>query len=128
MSTVTLGGISLPELAIENEFGRTAVDSSVEFALDTTPHVWEQSKLWKPLDLVGTSSTCMMYRSELVELKALADVVDATYTLVHNSITRTVRFRNEEPDVIEAIPLGPREGMTDTDIYTSIRIKLMEIN
>ena len=128
MSTVTLGGIALPELAIEDEFGEQTVDSSVEFGLDTTPHAWEQETLYNSFDLVGTEDTCMMYRSELIALKALLDVPGATYSLVHNGITRTVRARNEDPPVITAIPLGPREGMTATDIYTNIRIKLMEIN
>lgn len=124
---IALGGIELPDLVIENEFGFTGVQSVVESALDGTPNIWEAPASGKPIDLVGGSDTAWITRATLIDLHALASVPGVSYSLSYEGTDYAVRFRNEEPPAIEATPLLPRPNPDDTDYYHSIRIKLMEI-
>lgn len=113
-------------LWIENELGIADVDARMDLSRDNTPLIWEQASSYRPFDLIGGSNRGVLTRSQLDAIKAKAAVPGATYTMVYNGESRTVRFRTWDPPVIEAEPLGPRERIKDSDIYTNIRIKLME--
>lgn len=124
----TLAGIDLgSDIHIENEHSIDRVDSVMERARDNTALVWEQSAGVQAFDLVGMSNRGVLTKSKMDQLVNFADVPNATYTLVYNGTSQTVRFRHWEGEVITGSALGPREQMTDSDLYTDIRIKLMEV-
>jgi len=124
---ITLGGVDLPDLLIENEFGFPGVDSRVEFSLGGTPIIWEQEMTGKPIDLRGTTDTGWITRSVLQSLYALAAVPGATYTLDYEGTIYTVRFRNEDRPVLAAKPAVGRPNQDTTDYYSDVSIKLMEV-
>lgn len=124
--TISLEGIDLPDLVFESEFD-TGVQSVVETALDGTPNIWEQSVSGRSIDLIGAVDVAWMTRGILAALYALASVARASYTLSYEGADYTVRFRNEDPPVIEAEALIPRPNPGNGDYYRNIRIKLMEI-
>lgn len=122
---ITLDGISLPDLVIESEFAETKVRSVVEESLGGKPIVWETSRTLRILDLVGGSDFGWIERSVLALMRAKADIAGATYILVYESDTYTVRFRNEDSPTIEADPIIPRPNHADEDYYNNVRLKLM---
>lgn len=124
---ITLGGVTLTDVVIDNEFGISEVESIVEFALDGTPLIWEQPKVSKEIDLVGGDDFAWMDRTTLLALQALARAIGATYTLSYEGATKTVRFRNEAPPVIEATPVIARPNQAAGDWYGGIIIRLMEV-
>ena len=122
-----LGGVTLsPDLYWEKKIGNSGIDCQMVRARDNTPIVFEQSGGPQGFDLVGTENTGTMTGATIKAIQALAEAQRTTYTLIYNSVSTTVRFRNEDQPVIEHAPIGPREVMTDTDVYNGIRIKLME--
>ena len=121
---ITLGGVSLPDLTIEQEFGWTGVESAVDMSVGGAPIVWEREISGQPLDLVGGEDTAWITRAILEDLLALAAVPRATYTLDYEGTEYTVRFRNED-GAISAEPLVPRPNHEDTDYYKNVRIRLM---
>ena len=123
-----LGGITLSsDLHWVNQFGHSGVDGRMVRSRNNTPLVWEQPAGPRAFDLVGSENTGTLKLSEIQALQVLAAVPGATYSLIFNGVTSTVRFRNWDQPVIEdSDPLGPREAMTGTDIYKNVRIKLME--
>jgi len=70
-------------------------------------------------------------KSIVDELKTLADVSGATYTLTISSnsqtFTRTIRFRTELGVPIEASPFHPRDGLHGDSILFRIKLYLMVI-
>lgn len=124
---ISLGGVTLPELVWDNEFGRAPVESKVDVSLGGTPLIWEQTTEGISIDLVGGTETGWATRSVLVALMALASLPEATYALSYEGDTYTVRFRHEEAPVIEANPVVPRPNHAGGDWYNNIRIKLMEV-
>lgn len=124
---ITLDGIDLPDLVIENEFQETKVKAVVAESLGGKAIIWETSRSMRSIDLIGGVDFGAIERSVLVSLRALADVVGASYTLVYESSTYTVRFRNEEAGAIDASPINPRPNHADTDWYNNVKIKLMVV-
>lgn len=123
-----LGGVDLgKDFYIENYYGRSAIDGVMVRARDNTPHIWEQSSGPLPIDLVGEENRAVLRGSQMSALHLMANTVGSTYTLVYNSISRTVQFRTWEQPVIEHAPLVPREIMDDNAVYRNVRIKLMEV-
>ncbi|MGD8388654.1 MAG: hypothetical protein PVG49_16025 [Desulfobacteraceae bacterium] len=122
---ITLGGIGLPDLTIENEFGWTGVEAAVDRSVGRVPIIWEREISGQALDLVGTADTAWITRATLKALRALAAVLRATYTLNYEGTEYTVRFRNEDGEAIYAEPRVPRPNHEDTDYYRNVRIRLM---
>jgi len=122
---ITLGGIELPDLTIENEFGWTGVRSEVDRSSGGAPIIWEDVKTGQALDLVGRADTAWIMRATLKALRALAAVPRANYTLNYEGTEYTVRFRNEDGEAIYAEPLVPRPNHEDTDYYRNVCIRLM---
>lgn len=124
---ITLDGVSLPDLIIEDEFSQSKVRSVFNETLGGRAVVWETSRSIKYLDLMGGEDFGWITRSTLSSLRAKADVPGATYTLVYESDTYTVRFRNEEGDAIEATPVVARPNQATGDYYKNVTIKLMAL-
>ena len=123
---VTLDGIQLPDLVIEDEFGFTGISSVVEHSLSGKPIIWEQKIGGKPITLKGTNRDAWIARSTLQQIHALATVVGAYYILNYESRIYSVRFRNEDVPVITATPITPRPNHDSNDYYNNLLIKLME--
>lgn len=124
---IQLDTIELPDLVIEDEFAFTGVEARVDRSLGGAPIIWEQEIAGRPIDLTGDERSAWITRDTLEDLKTLAAVPGATYTLTYESDTYTVRFRHEEPPAIMADPLVPRPNHADGDYYKNVRLKLMEI-
>lgn len=122
---ITLDGLTLPNLVKEDEFGKSKVRSVVNETLGGKPVIWESARTIKSFNLVGGKGFGWISRTTLISLRAKADVVGAAYTLVYESETITVRFRNEEGNAIEAIPLVARPNHDGTDWYNNVVLKLM---
>jgi hypothetical protein len=128
MMSVILGGITLPDVVLDQEFGRQEVEAIVEYALDGTPIVWTQSSIGSPLVLTGGEDWGWITRSVLLQLQALARIPGATYTLDYEGTEYTVRFRHENAPVLEASPLLPRPNQDVTDFYNNVKIYLMGVD
>lgn len=125
--SITLAGITLPDLVIEDEYAQAGVRSVVEFSLGGRPIIWEDEKFGRTIDLVGGNDTGWIERSTLEQLKALANVPLQEFVLDYEGETKSVRFRQEDPPVISALPILPRPNHVDGDWYANVRIKLMEV-
>lgn len=121
---IILGGVSLPDLTIEQEFGWTGIEAAVDRSVGGSPIVWEREITGRSLDLVGGDDTGWITRSALESLKALASIARAAYSLSFEGEECTVRFRHEE-GAIEAAPVVPRPNQASGDYYRNVRIRLM---
>lgn len=124
---ITLDGVALPDLIIEGETSWSGIRSVVELALDGTPVIWEGEVAGKPIDLVGRSDTAWITRQVLFQIVDLAKVLNAEYVLDYEGEITNVRFRHEEGNVISAIPIVERPNQSDSDWYSDVYIKLMEV-
>lgn len=124
---ITLGGITCPDLLIDDEFSQTGVDGEVVMSLGGKPLIFEREISGKIIDLVGTVNQAWMARSILSSIFTLASLPHVSYQLSYEGAITTVRFRSENPPVIEATPLIPRPNQAVTDWYYNIKIKLMEM-
>jgi hypothetical protein len=125
--SITLAGISLPDLVIEDEYAQAGVRSVVEFSLGGRPIIWEDLRYGKTIDLVGTGDTGWIDRSTLEQLQSIANIPLQEFTLDYEGELKSVRFRQEDPPVISATPILPRPNHVDGDWYANVRIKLMEV-
>jgi len=124
---ITLGGISLPDVVIENEFSQRQVRAVVEFSLGGSPLIWEDNYYGKDITLVGADDFAWIDRSTLQQLFAIAGVPNAFYTLDYEGELYSVRFKHEMPPVISATPIVPRPNHDSGDYYNNLEIRLMEI-
>lgn len=133
--TTTIGSCELDrDLILENEYEYSLVNASVEPSIGGGIVIQEFEKLEKgrPVTLVSTETQGLQLKSTVDDLKALADVSGATYTLTISSnsqtFTKTVRFRNEiAGGPIEAQPFHPRDGLHGDSILFRIKLYLMVI-
>lgn len=125
---ITLGGISLSnDMYLEPVHGWTGVAASVERSLGGNLIIWESEvEGGESFDLVCLENMGWIPYSVLLQIKVLASVVGASYTLVYRTETFTVRFRNEDSPVLEMTPIIPRKELTD-DSYSYFygKIKLL---
>lgn len=124
---ITLGGITLPDLIIDNEVVWSGIQGEVNRALDGSLIIWEQEVAGEPINLVGRSDTAWITRTVLLQIQALAMVAKATYVLSYEGIESYVRFRQEEGNVISALPVVERPNPASDDWYSDVVIKLMYV-
>ena len=109
------------------------VNASVEATIGGGLAVQEFERLerGRPITLVSTDTQGLQEKSTVDDLKALADVSGATYTLTISSnsqtFTKTVRFRTELGIPLEAEPFHPRDGLHGDTILYRIKLYLMII-
>lgn len=129
MSTplITLEGIDLGDLVIDKEFEFSPVQAQVSETIGGGLVIWEKTRSGRTIDLVGGSDFGWLIRSVLEQIKSLANVPNATYTLVFNGSTSRVRFRHEENSPVSAAPLVARPNHEAGDYYNNVVIKLMEV-
>lgn len=134
-SIVVLGGIDLPNLVIDGDFGFNKIAASIERTIQGKVIVTEQVVQGSVFDLVGGDNWGWINRPTLLSVFALADAINTTYNLNYNGTIYLVRFRHEEGMPIEASPLLARPNADDDDSvvspddywYNNVRIKLMKL-
>jgi len=126
--TLQLDTLTLPDLIIQDEFQFSGVGTRVSHSLAGTPIIWQQEEKGQPITLVGSNDSGWIPRSDLEALFALTRVPKATYVLIYENRSLTVRFRHEEPPVITATPVNPRPNSSASDFYHQLLIKFMEVN
>jgi hypothetical protein len=124
---ITLGGITLPDLIIDNEVAWSGIQGEVNRALDGSLIIWEQEVAGELINLVGRSDTAWITRTALLQIQALAQVAKATYVLSYEGVESDVRFRQEEGNVISAFPVVERPNPASDDWYSDVVIKLMYV-
>ena len=126
--SITLNGYDISGLIMENDITPIGVRSTVEKTLSGGLVIWEQAEqAGRSFDLVGGSDFGWLTRSVLLNLRTIASVPGATYTLVMEGVTSTVRFRNEAAPAVTAKPIVGRPNPAGTDYYSDIVIKLMGV-
>ena len=122
---ITLDELTLPEFRITPEF-RSLVRASVSETVGGGVVIQESSILsGKAIDLVGDESSCFMTKSDIDYLTSKASIPGASYVLSYLGTLYTVRFRNEDQPVIDAVPVIDAPDLNSNDYYHSITIKLM---
>lgn len=123
---ITLGGVTLPDLAIADEFSIPQIRAISRRTAGGGIHVQEYAiASGRPLDLYGGDDWGWITRTTLSALYALISP-GATLTLVYESNTWSVRFRVEEI-AIEATPLLARPNHAGGDYYNNVIIRLMRL-
>lgn len=127
MST-TLNGYTISGLIINGDIPPLGVRATVDKTLSGGLVIWEApEQAGRSFDLEGGSDFGWLTRSVLLSLRTIASVPNATYTLVHEGVTSTVRFRNEDAPAVSADPIVARPNPATTDYYCNVRIKLMGV-
>jgi len=128
---IILGGITLPEdLIWEDEYAWSGVDARANVSRGGYPIIFEQSvSSGRPVTLTGGPNHAWIAHNVLQSVFDLAGIPLATYDLVMGTTTRRVRFANEDPPAVTAIPVRemPDDEYIDGDWFHSVVIKLMEI-
>lgn len=125
--SITLEGITLPDLVDELLFQWSGVQSAVDKTLDGSVIVWEQSQVGRPINLMGGSDWGFITYEILEDLQELAAVSNAVYTLSYEGVDTSVRFRNEDAPAIMASPIIVRPNPSASDYYNNVAIRLMEV-
>jgi len=123
-----LNGIDLgSDIHIEDEHAISRIISVMERSRGDAVLIWEDNAGPQPFDLVGESNKGVLTKALMDQLKELASSPNQQFQLEYNGETKTVRFRHWDGEVINGTPLGGREVMTGNDVFTNVRIKLMEV-
>ena len=128
---ITLAGLELSDDLIwearESDFGPSALSANSAVTLGGRMVVWERGRTGgRPIDLVGTMESGWITGSQLSQLAEWAATVGWRGLLVYESVSVMVRFRHEDPPVLDVSPLIPRPNSSSTDYYHG-RIKLAEV-
>ena len=118
-------GIELNDLWIDRDMDWTGVKSEPIHALEGTLYVYDRNEDGESLDIIGNANRGLLTRSVMQQLKDLAKVKNATYTLTMNSVDYTFRFRNEDFPPVEGDKIETRTEPSDSDSFNNIRIKIM---
>lgn len=132
--TTTIGSVTLDrDMVFKNEYQYKLVNGSVTPTIGGGVVVQEFPKLEKGrlIDLTSEDTIGVQRKSTIDALMVLAAVPQATYTFTMTtgarSITKTVRFRNEEEYPVDFEPYQHRGGVHADDIWYKGTIKLMVV-
>lgn len=120
--TTTIGSVTLDyDGVFANEFLDPRVTASVTPTLGGGVYVQEFPRVEDGREI--TLEGVLLTNATLTSLKALADVVNATYTLTittdGNEFTKTIRFRNEvSGGALQFQPIAPFTGYPSGIHYT----------
>jgi len=123
---ITLGGIDLTDLWFDPATEMDLPGSSkMVVSRAGTPLISETAALFKIADLVGDADSGWITWATLNQLRALAAVPNAEYTLEKDGETFTAAFRNWEGQAVAALPVIPGQPPEDGDFFHSLRLKLI---
>ncbi len=98
-----------------------------ETALDGTAVVWEGQAGAPRIILTGGAEYGWLTRDVLERLLAMAAVAGATYDLSIDGRSTRVRFCNEEPPAVTAMPVEPGSTTGPQVLFRDARIALVEV-
>jgi hypothetical protein len=124
--TIQLGDLVLPDV-LWTDRRASVIESQTSKTLTGNVIVWEQSTHIRPITLSGGEDYAWISAADLDTLFAMSQVPNATYELIYEGETHLVRFRNEEPPAVDAVPISGRPNEASTDEYKNLIIKLMEV-
>lgn len=129
--SMSLGGITLPDLVWAEQFQSQRVAQSVRKTLGGAPIVFSGG-LTKgfPITLSATEVNGTLVgplrKSVVDDLQEIAAVVDGQYTLTINGVSQTVIFRHEDAPAVDMRPLVGKVQYTDNDLFRG-DIKLLTV-
>ena len=113
-------------LVWNDEFNNSEIDAIKRLTLAQNYSIQEFNVCEKPITLEATENQGWLTRKQVEMLYEKASVPNKTYPLIYNGKHYLVRFRWEDPPVIDVTPILPRPNMADDDYYYGT-IKLMQI-
>ena len=122
---IFLDGMML-QLVWNDEFSNSEIDAIKRLTLAQNYNIQEFNICEKPITLEATENQGWLTRKQVEMLYQKASVPNKTYPLIYNGKHYLVRFRWEDPPVIDVTPILPRPNMADDDYYYGT-IKLMQI-
>jgi len=124
---ISLGCIALPDLIWEGEFDWTGIVGASDRTLGGLLVVWEGSVVrGRAFDLVAYDDMGWPTRAQLQSVQALAALPGWRGALIYESVSLQVRFRTEDPPVIDMESKLPRPNHASGDYYFG-RIKLATV-
>jgi len=124
---IKLGDLELPDNIIwENRYLYPKVVADVERTIDGDEVVFSQAVGSRPIDLVAYEDMGWLTQEQVDALLEMASVPGAVYLFVYEDFVSQVRFRHEDPPVIDVSPIIPRPNPSIGDYYYGT-IKLMEV-
>jgi len=114
------------QLVWNDEFNNSEIDAIKRLTLAQNYNIQEFNVCEKPITLEATENQGWLTRKQVEILYEKASVPNKTYPLIYNGKCYLVRFRWEDPPVIDVTPILPRPNMADDDYYYGT-IKLMQI-
>ena len=126
MSGVFIDSIDITGLVFDDQF-ETGINAVSEESSAGSLIVFEKQISYTTIDLIGGSDWGWLTRSTLKSLQELSKVIGAVYILDYEGVKSTVRFRTEDPPVIQADLLISRSNQEDSDYYNNIIIKLIGV-
>jgi len=114
------------QLVWNDEFNNSEIDAIKRLTLAQNYNIQEFNVCEKPITLEATENQGWLTRKQVEMLYQKASVPNKTYPLIYNGKHYLVRFRWEDPPVIDVTPILPRPNMADDDYYYGT-IKLMQI-
>ena len=97
---ITIDGITLPDLVMENEFSRSMVEARTARTLGGKMNIWEQAVSGRNIDLAGGDDFGLITREVLQQLLDLSAAANAFYILSYEGggLHRPVSARGRGPD------------------------------
>ncbi len=114
------------QLIWNDEFNNSEIDAIKRLTLAQSYNIQEFNVCEKPITLEATENQGWLTRKQVEMLYQKASIPNKTYPLIYNGKHYLVRFRWEDPPVIDVTPILPRPNMADDDYYYGT-IKLMQI-
>jgi len=114
------------QLVWNDEFNNSEIDAIKRLTLAQNYNIQEFNICEKPITLEATENQGWLTRKQVEMLYEKASVPNKIYPLIYNGKHYLVRFRWEDPPVIDVTPILPRPNMADDDYYYGT-IKLMQI-
>lgn len=107
---IQLGALTLADgLVWEDEYAFSGIVQDVKTTLGGMPLVYSSTLQGpRPVTLRSADDQGWQTLEQVTALMAMAKTKDGQYTLQLDDRSFTVRFRHEEPPVLEARPLIPR--------------------
>jgi len=126
---VQINGIELPDLHWVERFESFGVAATTKTTRGGKVWVWEGNKSGQPITLKGDVDMGWFTHNQYAQIKALAEVPNATYLLELFDLSTTVRFRNEDPPAINGEwVIDYTAEPENADLIGNIEIKLMVVS
>lgn len=125
---IELGGVVLnPGMVWSDRYSYSPVTQNVNRTLGGVIRVTSlQLKKGRPITLEAIQDQGWLTRTVVDQVKALADVAGATYSLTVGPESFIVMFRHEDGPAVEFLPLIPRGEPLDDDYFVGT-LKLITV-